>query len=130
MFYVNMKYDSHVNIISDCSKITYNLKQLWICIRKPNVRNMIIGILYRPPTSKVEDTLSELSTSIDYIRNICDAELIIGGDMNVNYNLRHTKNFELITTFERKYNLDQLIKSPTRIVEGSKSLVGHLKRVK
>ena len=123
LFYVSNKYESDVSIITNCSRVTYNLEQLWICIRKPNVRKIIVGFTYRPPTTKVEDTIAELSISMDYIRSLSDAELVVAGDLNVNYNLRHSKSFELLKNFERKYNLNQLIKRPTRIVEGSKSLI-------
>ena len=45
LFYIHKRYASYVSIISNCSKVTYNLEQLWICIRKPNVRKLIIGII-------------------------------------------------------------------------------------
>ena len=123
LFYVSKKYEGHVSIIANCSKISHNLEQLWISITKPDVRQMIVGILYRPPTSKVKDSIEELTVSLDYMRSICNAEFLIAGDLNVNYNLRHSKQFEILKDFERKYNLTQLIKTPTRIVEGSKSLI-------
>ena len=105
LFYVSTNFSDDVTIISNCSKITYNLEQLWICLKKPNVRKTVFGVVYRPPTAKVEDTISEMSASMEYIRNLSDAEVIMAGDLNMNYNLRHSKSFQLLKKFERKYNL-------------------------
>ena len=92
-------------------------------MRKPNVRKLVLGVAYRPPNAKVKDAMSELSLSIEYIRNLSDAELIVSGDLNINYNLKHSKSFEIVKKLERKFNLNQIVKYPTRIVEGSKSLL-------
>ena len=62
---------------------------------------------------KVKDTILELSASMDYIRSFSDAEILSAGDLNVKYNKRHSKSFELLKGFERKYNLDKLIKKTT-----------------
>ena len=123
LFYVSNKHSDYISIISNCSKVTYNLEQLWICLRKPNVRNAIFGVVYRPPTAKVDETINELNNSMEFVRSLSNVEIILAGDLNINYNLRHSRSFELLKNFERKYNLNQLIKAPTRIVEGSKSLI-------
>ena len=74
-------------------------------------------------SAEIEDRINELNNSMEYMSSLSDAEIILAGYFNVNYNFRHSKSFELLKIFERKYNLNQLIKSPTRIVEGSKSLI-------
>ena len=123
LFYVHSKFVNYTTIIRDCSKITYNLEQLWICIDKPNVRKCIVGVLYRPPSSDVTVSLKELSSTMDYLQTLVHTEYIIMGDLNVNYNRRDTKGFKLLKDFERIYNLTQVIKGNTRITEGSKSLI-------
>ena len=40
--------------------------------------------------------------------------MVILGDFNVNYNLRHTSAFKLLKSFEREFNLTQLIQRSTR----------------
>ena len=123
LFYISERYSNNVSIISTCSKVTYNLEQLWICIQKPNVRKMTIGVVYRPPHAKVEEAVSELTNSLTYIKDLSDAEVIVSGDLNINYNQRHSKGFELLKNMERNFNFAQIIKSATRIVDGAKSLL-------
>ena len=123
IIYVHDKYSKYVSVLHDCSKITYNLEQLWIQIDKPNVRKCIIGLVYRPPSTDVTISVKELDLSMDYIQSLSDSEIIVTGDLNVNYNQRDTRGFKILKEFERKYNLSQIITTNTRIVEGSKSLI-------
>ena len=88
---------------------------------KPNVRNLLLGVVYRPPSGKVSDAVEELSTSLTNILDSFQGEITIVGDFNINYNLRHTPAFKEIKNFERVFNLQQLIKSPTRITKNAKS---------
>ena len=41
----------------------------------------------------MEITVNELTMSMDYLQGITNAEYIIAGDLNVNYNRRDTKGF-------------------------------------
>ena len=121
--YVGSKFRGHVNQFDECTKITKNLEQMWLFLDKPNVRKMAICMLYRPPNGEVQLAFDELSVSIDYIQARFDVELVIMGDVNINYRDRHNNAFDVMKEFERVYNLDQLIHDPTRITNRSKTTI-------
>ena len=121
--YVGSKFKGHNRQVSECCKITTNIEQLWVLLEKPNVRKMAICIMYKPPSGDTEKALKEISDSIEFIQSLHSTEVIIMGDMNVNYRERHTKNFDLLKEFERTHNFVQLIKDPTRITIRSKTTI-------
>ena len=123
VIYIGSKFRNHSTQITSCCKVSNNLEQLWVLFDKPNVRKTAICMLYRPPNGDVETAISELSNSVDYIQSLCDVELLIMGDMNVNYRERHNVAFEMLKEFERVYNLVQLIKDPTRVTIRSKTTI-------
>ena len=123
IIYVKKNLSEFTQIILHASHISENIEQLWIKITKLNVRKQLLGVVYRPPSGKVSDALEELSTSLTDTLDSFQGEITIAGDFNINYNLRHTPAFKALKTFERNFNLHQIIKSPTRIVKNSKSLL-------
>ena len=123
VLYVGSKFLNHSSQINSCSTITKNLEQLWILLDKPNVRKIVVCILYRPLSGDADTAIKELSNSIEYVQSLCDAELVVMGDMNVNYRDRHSKSFDKIKEFERVFNLTQLISEPTRVTLKSTSTI-------
>ena len=51
----------------DCSKISPHLEQLWILVKRPNHRNQIFSVIYRPPLGNIQSFFEELNISIDYL---------------------------------------------------------------
>ena len=90
---------------------------------KPNVKKTAVCIVYKPPSGDIVNALTELTQSIEHISSTHKTEVVIMGDMNVNYRERHCKDFESLKEFERSHNLVQLIKDPTRITLKSKSTI-------
>ena len=121
IIYVKKNLSDFTEIIPHATHVSGNIEQLWIKITKPNVRNLLLGVIYRPPSGKVSDSLAELSTSLTNILDSFQGEITIVGDFNINYSLRHTPAYKAIKNFERTFNLNQIIKSPTRIVKNSKT---------
>ena len=123
IIYVKKNLSEFTQIIPHVSHVTGNIEQLWVKIVKPNVRKLLLGVVYRPPSGKISDAIEELSTSLTNILDSFQGEIAILGDFNINYNLRHTPAYKALKNFERNFNLDQIIKSPTRIVKNSKTLL-------
>ena len=123
IFYVKNDLAQHTSVISETSSITPEIEQLWIRITKPNTGTKIIANIYRPPNSNVQAALTKLSTSTKIAHNTYRHEIVIVGDFNINYSLRHTQAFKLLKTLERDFNLTQLIQKPTRTNETSKSCI-------
>ena len=98
-----------------CSKITSNLEQLWVLLKRPNHRIEIISVIYRPPSGTTSIFFEELYNSMDFVSEYSNAEITVMGDINIDYRLRHTRDFNSIKDFERDYQLKQLIDTPTRL---------------
>ena len=112
--YVKKDLSKFTKILSELSSISHDLEQLWISIAKPNVSTKIVANVYRAPTSKLPECIKELSNSVSKAQDLSKSELVIVGDFNVNYNLRHTTTFKQLKKFERDFNLSQLINTSTR----------------
>ena len=112
--YVKKDLSKFTKILGELSSVSHNLEQLWISIEKPNVSTKIIANIYRPPNSKLPECLKELSNSATNAQDLFKHELVIVGDFNVNYNLRHSAAFKQLKNFERNFNLLQLINTSTR----------------
>ena len=91
-------------------------------INKPQSRPTLISAWYRPPNSEMK-----IFDSFEIFLKKCDAEskeLLIIGDINCNIlkSLRdsNTNKLMFLTVL---YNLEQLIKEPTRVTNTSSSLV-------
>ena len=95
--------------------ITSNdIECLWLEIKMKNTRNIVIGVIYRPPNGNVQvftERLTDIANDITTVNNI---DLFILGDFNINYLEKNSAEFKLLRNFENLTNLKQYIKSPTR----------------
>ena len=123
IIYYKESLTPYVNILSNCSKITPHLEQLWIQIKQPNHRKQIISLLYRPPSGMSSRFFEELNQSMENSQEYINAETTILGDINIDYKLRHTTDFDKIKEFERDFQLKQFINSPTRITRRNSSIL-------
>ena len=121
--YIKKELSEFAEIVDELSSISGNVEQLWVSINKPNTKKQIIANIYRPPGGKLTDAISELSVSMKKVQDSHSGEITILGDLNVNYNLRHTLPFKQLKEFERNFNLTQLINTSTRFGTKSKSCI-------
>ena len=123
IIYIKKELHEFTDVVGDLSSISGNVEQLWVSIKKPNMRKQIIANIYRPPGGKLAEAITELSTSVKKAQDSLSGEMTILGDFNVNYNLRHTLPFKLLKEFERNFNLTQLINTSTKSGNKSKSCI-------
>ena len=123
VIYVKKELSKYTSIITEASSIQHELEQLWVRIDKPNTGIKIIANIYRPPNSNLKAALQYLTTSTKLAQDNYRREIVILGDFNVNYNLRHTPAFILLKTFERDFNLKQLIQRTTRNTNITRSCI-------
>ena len=123
IIYVKNELSQYTAIMENTTSISYNIEKLCIRINKPNVREKIILNVYRLPNGNVAEGVKEMENAANLIQNHSSGELVILGDFNVNYNLRHTSPFKLIKDFERNCNLTQLIKTSTRQGKNSNTCI-------
>ena len=126
VIYYKKELSSYIISMLSCSKISPNLEQLWIVIKRPNHRNQIIAVIYRPPSGNTQTFFDELYVSMDFIIDYGNTEVTVLGDINIDYKLRHTKDYSLIKDFERDYQLKQYIEVPTRVTARSSTTIDML----
>ena len=123
IIYIKNELAQYTSVIEESSSITPEMEQLWIRIAKPNAGTKIVANIYRPPNGSVQTALTNLSNATKIAQDTSRHELVIVGDFNINYNLRHSHPSKLLKTFERDFNLAQLIQKPTRTSNTSKSCI-------
>lgn len=84
---------------------------------------MMIINSYRPPAGKIDQLCDHLYEILDSINCVHEYELYLCGDMNIPYNLKSSAGYKKLTTLERKYNLTQYIKTPTRCTAQSRNIL-------
>ena len=104
--------------------MTWTIEQLWILFERQNHRTEIISVIYRPPSGVTSNFLEDLKKSVDHVQSMKpNAEVIILGDINIDYRPRHTLEYKKMNDFEREYQLKQLISVPTRITPRNSTII-------
>ena len=108
---------------TDCNfLLPDNVEAICIEIHKPKSKPLVVSTWYRPPDAKIE-----LLDYFEYFLKNIDTdnkEVLITGDFNCNFlapeNNQHTTK---LTDLLNEYQLEQIIKIPTRITPNSKTLL-------
>ena len=90
---------------------------------------MTVGIIYRPPTGNVDCFIKEFSNTLhNLIGNTTPSlkECFILGDLNIDYMKHDSSETKKLKDVEFVYNLRQIITSPTRQTQNSKSIIDHI----
>ena len=95
-------------------------------INRTNEKNMVIGVVYRPPDCRLGDFVSELDSLLS---RLCkeNKTVYLLGDWNVNLmnHSRHTKTSEFLDVFYSN-SFFPLITRPTRITAHKASLIDNI----
>ena len=121
--YSKKEYGEYMSIYDTGCKISSNLEQLFVILDKPNVKKLALGVVYRPPGGKIAEGIEELSTTLRSLQIDFHGEITVVGDFNINYNLRHSNAFKIIKDMEREFNLNQIIKSSTRVTQKTSNCI-------
>nr|CAI5855242.1 unnamed protein product [Callosobruchus analis] len=96
------------------------LEQLWIevCLKS---HKLIIGVLYKPPHISYT-SLSDLDDTLSTLYPIAN-EIIFMGDLNINLLKPYSDDVVFFNSLLASYNLSQVINEPTRLANGTESLI-------
>ena len=95
----------YCNKNEDLSVMLVDLEQLWVTFCMPNVRKTNIALVYRPPGSTLENSVSELRHSVEIATTNNNFKNVIMGNLNINYKLRHSHPFKILKEIERDFGL-------------------------
>lgn len=102
---------------------TLDIEMLITELKIGHVKKMIIVNCYRPPSGKITECFDEIEESLDKIDKLEEFELYVNGDFNIAYNMPDSTEHKRLKIFERKYNLTQLIKTPTRCTSNTRNIL-------
>ncbi|CAC5396555.1 unnamed protein product [Mytilus coruscus] len=98
-------------------------ESIWVQINMTNVRKLIVGSYYRPPSDN-GTSIEQLKTSLDRINQNAKSTIILGGDFNlghINWDIPCTipskpdiKLHEQLLNIINEHSLEQIVKKPTR----------------
>ena len=99
-----------------------HLEDIWFELLLPKSKPIVVGTCYRPPNDSeffehFEDTLSKIRS---------DCELMILGDLNVNFLNKNSGLFQKLSNVLNLFNCKQLIDTPTRITCSSSTILDHV----
>ena len=120
--YVLDKYVDYITVLDEMTCINTDIEQLWLKLSFPNVKHKCIGCIYRPPKGNIPRGLINIRTTLDKIYEF-NTEIIMTGDFNINYNLRHADSFNLVKDLEHDFDLVQIIETNTRITRNSSTRI-------
>ena len=107
-YHVTMDKYNNFNISSK------DMELKWIEINMENSKNIIIGIIYRPPQGNVNSCCETLVNNVNDITQEGNADVFLMGDFNINYFDKQSADYKCLHRFEMLTNLKQYIQKPTR----------------
>ena len=109
-------------MLSECTDINNDVEQLWIKLSAPNAKQKCIGCIYGPPKGNITRGISDLRSKLEHLHTF-NTEIIMTGDFNINYNLRHSDSFKQLKDIEHVFNLVQIVESNTRVTHNSSTRI-------
>ena len=93
---------------------TKDVEGQWIVLSPTFQKKIVIGNLYRPPAGNFEAFCDYLDSCLTQVKTYRNTEIVIMGDMNVNYLDNGCPKTKQIKTWARLAGMTQLIDKPTR----------------
>ena len=87
---------------------------MWIEIYFEHCKNIILGIIYRPPSGDITRFCEELTDIVNDVSTNTNKDIFLMGDFNIQYNDKTTAQFKELLQFEQLTSFSQLISEPTR----------------
>ena len=106
-------------VISDLMKD--NFECLWVEIRRPKCKRMILCCSYRPDDENIDGFISSLADSLNNI-DTENSDIILAGDFNADYSTKNQLRRKL-DEFVLQHSLSQIICKPTRVTENSSTTI-------
>lgn len=113
--YDHLKYHN-LNVSSTDSELQV------LSIKVGSIKKLMIINCYRPLSGSVPRFFDELHHVLDSIDKLGEHELYMLGDFNIPYNLP-SPALSKIKKFENKYNLNQVVNSPTRCTASTNNIL-------
>ena len=102
-----------------------NALKVFLKIMLDDNLNVCLGAVYRPPSCNLNQFNITFKDQI--LSKITFQKIIIAGDFNVNFlNNNPSLSERCFTNLFSEFNLDQIVKYPTRVTSNTSSLIDHI----
>ena len=112
-----IKYDI-VDQISDV-----HIEMQVVTIKGINAKNIILVNGYRPPDGNAELAVNTIKRCLNQINNLDTCEVVILGDLNLDYSETTLDSHKLLASIEEEFTLKQIIQTCTRIHRHGSTLI-------
>ena len=102
-----------------------NLELLCVKLCLPKAKPTLVISFYRPPSAKVDNSLSEFEEQMLNVDNLVSYDIVINGDCNIDYGTMNPSKRKLLT-FLKSFNLEQMISVPTRTTTTTSTCIDHI----
>ena len=110
----------------DVSYISESLECVFVSANN-NIGSFVIGCVYRPPKSNIDDfLLVKLEQILVYIRDNCKNDIVIHGDFNIDLKLRENSFADRFLILMSSFGLMPVILRPTRITVNTRSIIDNI----
>ena len=129
--YINNELDYKIR--DDLKFVEEDNENIWIEILKTNstvnlnlqyLNNIIIGVIYRHPTSFIKNFISYFESTLQTLQNP-SLPFYITGDININLLNQSNVNISLYNNLISSYNAHNIVTKPSRITSNSATLIDH-----
>ena len=86
-----------------------------VTIKGINAKNIILVNCYRPPDGNAELAVNTIKSCLNQINNLDRCEVVILGDLNLDYSETTLDSHKLLASIEEEFTLKQIIQTCTRI---------------
>ena len=113
--YIKNNINYSLQNISQYNTNCPNVEALWLELHFENCKNIILGIIYRPPGGKVRQFCDYIVDTSNNLATFNNKEIFLLGDFNIKYGKLGDDAYKCLIEFEQFTNFSQLIKDPTRL---------------
>ncbi|KAK2562924.1 hypothetical protein P5673_013901 [Acropora cervicornis] len=110
-----------VSVLDTWSSVSeYNFQQLWLKVQCRKFRSFLLCTVYRPPDAPISFLEDLTKTVVESL--LQGVTVVLLGDLNCDV-LGNGPDGRALNDFCLRFNLAQMVKSPTRVTETSKSII-------
>ena len=110
-----------VSVLDTWSSVSeYNFQQLWLKVQCRKFRFFLLCTVYRPPDAPISFLEDLTKTVVESL--LQGVTVVLLSDLNCDV-LGNGPEGRALTDFCLRFNLAQMVKSPTRVTETSKSII-------
>ena len=113
--YINDGLAYSTESLKEYNSSSKDIECYWVEIIMKNSKNIIVGVVYRPPGGNVELFCERLTTSLEEIGVSHSKDIFLLGDVNINYLAANDGDRKQLLQMESFTGLKQIVKQPTRL---------------